>query len=220
VLEKQPRSRKSVSEPGLTATDHYENELLACGCSRIAGVDEAGRGPLAGPVVAAAVVLGRFSHPFIRDSKRLTSGRRDFIYDLIIEHADAVSWSVVDHTCIDRINIYNASRKAMCEAVTSLSPLPDHLLIDAMNLDLDLPQTSIIKGDSLSGSIAAASIVAKVTRDRLMLEYHDRYPVYGFDRHKGYPTARHREKLHQHGACPIHRSSFRPVREAYARSSR
>ena len=220
MLEKQPRSRKSVSKAIPTETDEFEKELLASGCSRIAGVDEAGRGPLAGPVVAAAVILGGFTHPWIRDSKKLTPKRRSAVYELIMENAAAVSWAGVDHKRIDTINIYNASREAMEKAVSGLSPEPDHLLIDAMKLDLDIPSTSIVKGDSLSISIAAASIVAKETRDRLMREYHRKYPVYGFDRHKGYPTALHRQLLLEHGPCPIHRRSFCPVREAYARSGR
>ena len=220
MLEKQPRSRKSASKPVPTETDYYEKKLQASGFRRIAGVDEAGRGPLAGPVVAAAVILGGFSHPWIRDSKKLTPKRRDAVYTMIMENAVAVNWASVGHRRIDRINIYNASREAMVEAVSGLALEPDHLLVDAMKLDVAIPSESIIKGDSLSDSIAAASIIAKVTRDRMMLEYHGRYPVYGFDAHKGYPTARHRKLLQEYGPCPIHRRSFRPVREAYARTGK
>jgi ribonuclease HII len=203
----------------------FENALSREGYRRIAGVDEAGRGPLAGPVVAAAVVLPpRFAAGDVNDSKQLTEKRRNFWYQRIYTESLAVGIGIVDALEIDRINILQASRLAMAMAVANLAPNPDFVLIDGnadlVNTDLDstglppaLPRQTLVKGDARSVSIAAASIVAKVTRDSLMKRYHMDYPLFGFDRHKGYPTAAHRAALADFGPCPIHRCSFRGVRE-------
>lgn len=179
----------------------------------IAGCDEAGRGPLAGPVVAAAVILPRnFEDPQIDDSKKLTAVLREKLFTVIIQSAVSYAFGIVDHETIDRINILNATKKAMHQAVMSLSPIPEVVLIDAVKIP-DLPvsyeQMPLIKGDTLSISIAAASILAKVRRDAIMREYHEKYPQYHFDQHKGYPTKLHRSCIQEHGPCPIHRMTFR-----------
>ncbi len=182
---------------------------------RVAGLDEAGRGPLAGPVVAAAVVLPTgFPVSDINDSKKLTSKKRERLFDHIYAHADAVGIGMIDALEIDRINILRASLSAMTLAVENLNPSPDFLLVDGkFSIPSEIPQLPIIKGDALSISISAASIVAKVTRDRMMKRYHQDYPQFGFDRHKGYPTRAHRDAIMQFGPCPIHRQSFRGVGE-------
>ena len=180
----------------------------------IAGVDEAGRGPLAGPVVVAAVILplGLFL-PRLNDSKKLSPKVRDALYDQIRDQAIAVGTAIIDEKTIDRINIYQATINGMYDAVFSLQPQPQKVLIDAVHLDrLPMPSLSIIKGDAKSASIAAASIIAKVTRDRLMDAYDKEYPVYGFARHKGYGTAEHVAAIRQYGPCPLHRQSFEPIR--------
>jgi ribonuclease HII len=177
----------------------------------IAGVDEAGRGPLAGPVVASAVILPKHYHnPYIDDSKKLTRKKRDDLYDVITTQAVSFGFGIIEPSVIDSINILNATKLAMERAIMSLKPLPEIVMIDALKLDsVSIEQLSLIKGDSISISIAAASILAKVKRDRIMLEYHRMYPVYRFDKHKGYPTELHRQRIRKHGACPIHRRSFR-----------
>jgi ribonuclease HII len=191
----------------------HERELDAGGCVRIAGVDEAGRGPLAGPVVAAAVILpwSRLIDG-VRDSKLIPPPEREQLYHRILEKAVAVGVGIVGARDIERINILQATIGAMEEAVSRLSVPPDALLIDAVPL-LRLPvlQRAIIGGDRLSYLIASASIVAKVVRDRLMDDYHVRYPRYGFDVHKGYGTPAHLDRLARYGACPIHRRTFRGV---------
>lgn len=176
----------------------------------IAGVDEVGRGPLAGPVVTAAVILPEdFSILGVNDSKKLSEKRRDELFDQIKEAAVAYSIGIRDNHDIDRINILEATKEAMTEAVRGLAVRPDHLLIDALTLkDVDIPQTGIVKGDANSVSIAAASILAKVTRDRMMVDYHETYPDYAFDKNKGYGTKAHYEGLDKAGASPIHRMSF------------
>ena len=178
----------------------------------VAGVDEVGRGSLFGPVVAAAVILDR-NHRIrgLRDSKLLLAERRDVLAPRIREHAVAWSVAAVDAARIDQINIYHASRLAMREAVMRLQPAADHLLIDALRLDSDLPQQAIIHGDALSASIAAASILAKVERDRLMCEWDAVFPEYGLASHKGYTTPRHLAALREYGPTPLHRQSFAPV---------
>ena len=193
----------------------FENKAHARGYCRVAGVDEAGRGPLAGPVVASAVILGdRIRLDGINDSKQLTAPRRLAAYQRICRDALAVGIGVIDAAIIDRINILQSALLAMEVAVAHLEPQADFLLIDGNHpTTLSLPQRTITKGDARSASIAAASIVAKVTRDRLMESYHTQYPVYGFDRHKGYPTRAHREAVRKHGGCPIHRFTFKGVRE-------
>lgn len=192
----------------------FEQAAEARGAERIAGIDEAGRGPLAGPVVAAAVVLPRDDTiPGLNDSKLLSQARRERLFDAIEQHAVSVAIGIVSPEVIDKINILQATRKAMTRAVSQLVPPPDHLLIDGpLVLDLDIPQEGIVKGDRLSVSVAAASIVAKVTRDRIMEELHRQYPEYGFDRHKGYGTKAHRQALQQHGPSPVHRMCFKGVR--------
>lgn len=183
---------------------------------RIAGVDEAGRGPLAGPVVAAAVILDP-GHPIdgLDDSKKLTARKRDVLFDSIREHASAFSIVEIGPEEIDRINILQATMVAMARAVAAIDPAPDHVRIDGNRLpDLGgISAEALVGGDGLCPAIGAASILAKVHRDRLMLAYHERWPEYGFDRHKGYPTRDHLAALDRHGPSPIHRKSFRPVQQ-------
>ncbi len=192
----------------------HEKKLRALGIARIAGIDEAGRGALAGPVVAAAAILPeRFRHKKLKDSKQLSADLREEIYGYLTSHPEIV-WAVgvVDHLEIDRINILRASHQAMRIAVAGLTSLPEHVLIDGLPVfPFPLPQTAIVDGDCLSLSIAAASVLAKVTRDRLMREFCARFPEYCFSQHKGYGTVLHLQKLHEHGPCPIHRRSFEPV---------
>lgn len=192
------------------ALHEYERQARAAGYRLIAGLDEAGRGPLAGPVVAAAVILPPdFVLPGLNDSKQVSPERRAELYDEII--GAAVAWGVgeADVEYIERENILRATYEAMRRAVTQMAIAPDFLLLDAVRLPgIDIPQRPIIRGDALSASIAAASIVAKVTRDRLMCRYDELYPGYGFARHKGYGTAEHWRALRRFGPCPIHRRSF------------
>lgn len=177
----------------------------------IAGVDEAGRGPLAGPVVAAAVILPEEIYiDGINDSKKLTPRKRELIYEDIKSKALSINFCCIDNDYIDKVNIHKATLEAMKRAVLGLSITPEILLIDALKLKgINIPQQSIIRGDSLSMSIAAASIVAKVERDRIMKSYDKIYPHYGFDKNKGYPTREHIEQIKKHGFSPIHRRSFR-----------
>jgi ribonuclease HII len=192
---------------------YYESGLWACGFSRVAGIDEAGRGPLAGPVIAAAVIF-RPDVPVIAgidDSKRLSARQRERLYDEIMSAAAAVGVGSASPEEIDRINILQATYLAMNRALERLKPPADHLLVDGRGLPQhQIPGRAIIKGDSSSMSIAAASIIAKVTRDRLMCDYHLQHPEYGFAVHKGYPTAAHIAALRRHGPCAIHRRSFHP----------
>lgn len=187
-----------------------EKELWDLGYRAIGGIDEAGRGPLAGPVVAACVVMPiDVEIDGIYDSKRLTPKKRDVMYDIIQKTALGIGIGWADHETIDDINILTATRCAMEMAVKSCNIELDYLLVDAVKLqNIDIPQRSIIKGDDLSQSIAAASIIAKVTRDREMEKWHDLYPEYGFNRHKGYGTKQHILAIGEHGLCPIHRRSF------------
>lgn len=193
----------------------FEHEARQQGFFHIAGVDEVGRGPLAGPVVSAAVIVPEdFAGTGVADSKRLSPGVRKRLYEEIYLHARAVGIGIVDPVEIDRINIFQASLTAMCMAVGNLAPAPDCLLVDGQYpIGVDLPQKTIIKGDSRSLSIAAASIVAKVTRDRIMELYGREFPEYGFSSHKGYPTKAHTAAIRDHGWCPIHRRSFKGVSE-------
>ncbi len=180
----------------------------------LAGTDEAGRGPLAGPVVAAAVILDPAAdYPGLDDSKKLTPAARDAAYDLIVARAVAWAWAAVEAPEVDRLNPLGAALLAMRRAVGQLTPAPAQVLVDGnQRPDLPVPAHTLVKGDGRSLSIAAASIVAKVTRDRMMLDWHTQYPQYGFDRHMGYGTKVHLEALRRHGPCPIHRLSFRGVR--------
>lgn len=191
----------------------YEKELYAQGIQLIAGVDEVGRGPLAGPVVAAAVILPKACKiPGLNDSKKIPKSKHKEIYEAVLQNAIAIGIGVKDNHVIDQVNIYEATKLAMMEAIGQLEPQPQHLLIDAMRLDLPIPQTSIIKGDANSLSIAAASIVAKVTRDQMMEEFDCEYPGYDFTQNAGYGTANHLAGLHKLGVTPIHRRSFEPVK--------
>ena len=191
----------------------YEKECYARGMELIAGVDEVGRGPLAGPVVAAAVILPKACKiPGLNDSKKIPKSKHKEIYEAVLQNAIAIGIGVKDNHVIDQVNIYEATKLAMMEAIGQLEPQPQHLLIDAMKLDLPISQTSIIKGDANSLSIAAASIVAKVTRDQMMEEFDCEYPGYDFTQNAGYGTANHLAGLHKLGVTPIHRRSFEPVK--------
>ena len=191
----------------------YEKELYAQGIQLIAGVDEVGRGPLAGPVVAAAVILPKNCKiPGLNDSKKIPKSKHQAIYQAVLDQAISVGIGVKDNHVIDQVNIYEATKLAMLEAIHELDPQPQHLLIDAMKLDLPISQTSIIKGDANSLSIAAASIVAKVTRDQMMAAYDQEYPGYDFAQNAGYGTTKHLEGLEKQGVSPIHRRSFEPIK--------
>lgn len=192
----------------------FEERLRAQGYQAICGVDEAGRGPLAGPVVAGAVILD-WTHPIVglNDSKQLSQATRERLFSEIKNHALAVGIGIVDQTTIDRINILEASRLAMMQAIRQLCIPPDAVLTDYMELpDLCVPVLALVHGDCRSASIAAGSIIAKVTRDRIMMEYASKYPEYGFYNHKGYPTKEHLAALKKWGPTPIHRLSFKPVK--------
>ena len=191
----------------------YEKELYAQGIDLIAGVDEVGRGPLAGPVVAAAVILPKACKiPGLNDSKKIPKSKHKEIYEAVLQNAISIGIGVKDNQVIDQVNIYEATKLAMMEAIGQLEPQPQHLLIDAMKLDLPIPQTNIIKGDANSLSIAAASIVAKVTRDQMMEEFDREYPGYDFAQNAGYGTAKHLAGLDKLGVTPIHRRSFEPIK--------
>jgi ribonuclease HII len=196
----------------LRCTLRYEKKAWEAGAVRVAGVDEVGRGSLFGCVVAAAVVLDPdYRVRGLRDSKLLLPERREVLAERIREHAVAWAVAAVDAAQIDQINIYQASRVAMREAVMRLAPAADHLLVDAVRLDCNLPQSAIIHGDALSASIAAASILAKVERDRMMCEWDAVFPAYGLASHKGYSTPQHLAALREFGPTPLHRQSFAPV---------
>lgn len=192
----------------------YERELYKNGIKYIAGVDEVGRGPLIGPVVSACVVLREnFIPEGLTDSKKLSEKKRDMFYDIIIENALGVGIGIVDACEIDKINIYEASKKSMILAIENCNCKIDHVLIDAMKLDINIPSTSIIKGDAKSISIAAASVIAKVTRDRMMYELDKKYPMYGFKDHKGYPTKKHVDALNKYGLIEGYRKTYGPVKD-------
>lgn len=194
----------------MTELWNYENRCWKAGYETVCGVDEAGRGPLAGPVCAAAVILPRgLDIPGLNDSKKLTAKRREALYDIITEQALAYGIAFASEQEIDEINILQATFLAMERAMAQLTPPPELALIDGnRSKDFGLPVRTIVKGDSLSASIAAASILAKVTRDRLMEQYDEQYPQYGFAVHKGYGTKRHYAALREYGPCPIHRQTF------------
>lgn len=193
----------------------FEKRLWAAGHSLVAGVDEAGRGPLAGPVVAAAVILPKdFRHDDVRDSKLLTAAKREEMAGLIEKVSLAWATARASEREIEEVNILQATFLAMGRAVEKLSPAPSFLLVDHVTVPgLEMPQRPITKGDRLSASIAAASILAKVSRDGIMKEYHERFPRYNFAGNKGYGTAEHRRAIAEHGPCPIHRRTFKGVRE-------
>jgi len=219
ALAKQLRARRHANQAEGQRLRHllkFETELQAQGFVHIAGVDEAGVGPLAGPVVAGAAILpAGYKLRELNDSKKLDEATRAQLAAQL--KTDALAWAVAQAEVaeIDRLNIYHASLLAMRRAVEALAQTPDFVLVDARTIPgINTPQRGIIKGDSLSASIAAASILAKTTRDALLLEYEQQYPGYGFAAHKGYPTPEHFQALRERGALPIHRRSFRPVREA------
>lgn len=204
----------------LTPDDIFECEAWTRGFRRVAGRDEVGCGPLAGPVVAAAVILPRRCRALIglRDSKRLSVEKREYYYQVITNVALGLGVGIVDAEIIDVVNIRQAARLAMEHALTQIAPSPDFLILDAIRLPrVVLEQRMIIKGDGLCMSVAAASVIAKVTRDRLMVAADRDYPQYGFVEHKGYATAEHLRRLRRYGPCPLHRQSFHPVHKATRR---
>jgi ribonuclease HII len=219
------KSEKDLNDLQVTTTSNertrieklllWERRLWSAGYCLVVGIDEAGRGPLAGPVVAAAVVFSPEPYiPNINDSKRISPKVRHELTLAIKKKALGVGIGVVDEKQIDRINIRQASLLAMQRAVQNLPLIPDYALVDGRDIPVLTSQArTLIKGDRVSFSIAAASIIAKVTRDQMMVDYHQIYPDYGFDRHKGYPTQRHLQAIQCHGTCPIHRCSFRPIRQ-------
>lgn len=192
----------------------YEKELYKNNIELIAGVDEVGRGPLIGPVVAAAVILPKnYLLKGLNDSKKLSEKKRDKFYDIIMRDAISVGVGIIDENKIDEVNIYQATKLAMKEAINNLNIKPEHVLIDAMPLELDIPTTSIIKGDAKSESIAAASVIAKITRDRMMYELDKKYPMYGFGSHKGYPTKKHIEAIYKYGLIDGYRKTYAPIKD-------
>ena len=212
ILRRYERAQKERER--LHAMYAYERAAAEAGRTIVAGVDEAGRGPLAGPVAVAAVILPQECHlPRLNDSKKLSAAVREALYDEIVNAAISYHVTLIDAETIDRMNILQATRMGMYEAIDALSPTPDEVLIDAVELPkLTMPSNSIIKGDAKSASIAAASILAKVTRDHLMEQYDTEYPNYGFAKHKGYGTQEHIDAIRKYGVCPIHRKSFEPIR--------
>ncbi|HEL2505058.1 TPA: ribonuclease HII [Streptococcus suis] len=218
IKKRQKELEKEAAEDArLEAMLFYEKALYENGVELIAGIDEVGRGPLAGPVVAAAVILPKGCKiRYLNDSKKIPKSKHEAIYNEIIENAVAVGVGVKDAAVIDQINIYEATKLAMLEALGQLSQEPEHLLIDAMKLDTSIPQISIIKGDANSLSIAAASIVAKVTRDKMMADYDKEFSGYGFAKNAGYGTAEHLEGLNKLGITPIHRKTFEPIKSMVA----
>ena len=192
----------------------YEKELYKSGCKYIGGVDEVGRGPLIGSVVAACVILPfDFALEGLTDSKKLSEKKRDEFYKIIWDKATSIGIGIVDEKVIDEVNIYEATKIAMKKAISDTNIKPDHVLIDAMPLDIDVPTTSIITGAAKSISIAAASVIAKVTRDRMMYELDKIYPMYGLASNKGYGTKKHIEAIKKYGITKYHRLSFKPVSE-------
>ena len=199
----------------------YEQKLYKSGYNLIAGVDEVGRGPLVGPVVACAVILPKnYQLEGLTDSKKLSEKKRNYYYDIILKDAISIGIGEVSAKEIDEINIYQASRKAMQIAISKLKVKPDYILSDAMQLDGEIPCMSIIHGDLLSISISAASVVAKVTRDRMMIELDKKYPKYEFKNHKGYPTKKHLENLEKYGVLENYRFTYKPVRDLIEKERR
>lgn len=192
----------------------YEKELIKKGITLIAGIDEVGRGPLVGPVVAACVILPlNYQLPGLTDSKKLSEKKREEFYKIIMEDAISVGIGIIDENIIDEINIYEATKLAMKQAIANLNVQPEHLLIDAMPLEVDIPSTSIIKGDIKSISISAASVIAKVTRDRMIDSLGEQYPYYNFKKNKGYPTKEHLAAINQYGIIKQHRKTYGPIRD-------
>lgn len=190
----------------------YEKELYKKGLNFIAGIDEVGRGPLCGPVVACACILPKnYQLDGLNDSKKISEKKREELYEILIKDALSYGIGIISPKRIDEINILEATKEAMKEAVNNLDIKPEHLLIDAVKLDIDINSTSIIKGDAKSASIAAASIIAKVTRDRMMIELSEMYPEYGFEKHKGYGTKAHIEAVKKFGVKDFYRFTFAPI---------
>ena len=190
----------------------YEDELYEKGINLIGGIDEVGRGPLIGPVVTACVILPKdYVLMGLTDSKKLSEKKREKFYDILVKDAISIGIGVVDEKEIDKLNIYQATKKAMAEAVENMKIKPEHILVDAMPLELDIPTTSIIKGDAKSITIAAASVIAKVTRDRMLDELDKIYPMYDLKHNKGYPTKKHLEAISKYGITKYHRLSYGPV---------
>lgn len=192
----------------------YESKLIGMGVKLIGGIDEVGRGPLVGPVVAACVILPiNYTLKGLNDSKKLTAKQREKFYKILLNDAISIGIGMVFEEEIDDINIYEATKKAMKMAINNMSIKPEHVLIDAMKLDITIPSTPIIKGDSKSLSIAAASVIAKVTRDQMLDELDKKYPMYDFCHNKGYPTKKHLEAIQKYGIIKEHRKSYGPVRD-------
>ena len=190
----------------------YERKLKEKGVNLIAGVDEVGRGPLVGPVVAACVILpDNYSLDGLTDSKKLSEKKREYFYDEIMRQAISVGVGIISEKIIDEVNIYEATKLAMKDAINNMKVKPEHILIDAMPLDIDIPTTSIIKGDLKSITISAASVIAKVTRDRMLDELDEKYPMYDFKKNKGYPTKKHMDAIDEYGIIDEHRRSYAPV---------
>ena len=193
----------------------YEKKYYNLGYNLIAGVDEVGRGPLVGPVVAASVILPKdYDLPGLTDSKKLSEKKRDYFYDIIMKDALSVGLGIIDNNTIDEINIYEATKKAMIDAINNLSIKPDIVLTDAMKLDINIESVPIIKGDLKSITISAASVIAKVTRDRMMQELHEKYPFYNFKNNKGYPTKDHIKAIEEHGILKEHRKTYAPIKNS------
>ena len=206
---KPPLSKNNISRQRTVNLSQFENKLAAMGYRLIAGCDEVGRGALAGPVMACMLILPvGFTYPGIDDSKKLSAGKRESLNKILTQNAIDYAVTAIDENIIDEINILEATRRAMENAYYALKIKPDYLFIDAMTLSLPIATESIIGGDALSISIASASIIAKVTRDNLMIKLHGKYPEYGFDKNKGYGTKTHIEAIKKYGATPIHRLSF------------
>ena len=190
----------------------YENELYEKGINLIGGIDEVGRGPLIGPVVTACVILPKdYVLEGLTDSKKLSEKKREKFYDILMKDAISIGIGIVDEKEIDKVNIYQATKEAMKDAVDNMKVKPEHILVDAMPLELDIPTTSIIKGDAKSITIAAASVIAKVTRDRMLYELDKIYPMYDLKHNKGYPTKKHLEAISEYGITKYHRLSYAPV---------
>lgn len=197
----------------------YERELREKGITLIAGVDEVGRGPLVGPVVAACCILPEtFQLDGLTDSKKLSEKKRDYFFEEIKKQAISYGIGIIDEKKIDEVNIYEATKLAMKEAINNMSVKPEHILIDAMPLELDIPTTSIIKGDLKSITISAASVLAKVTRDRMLVELDEKYPMYDFKKNKGYPTKKHLQAIEEFGIIDEHRRSYGPVADYVAKN--
>ena len=223
LLENKKKDKKLLNKLDLILCSkdnyRYEAKLKEKGIKLIAGVDEVGRGPLVGPVVAACVILPeKFNLDGLTDSKKLSEKKRDEFYDSIMEQAISVGVGIIDEKKIDEVNIYEATKLAMRQAINNCSVKPEHILIDAMPLDLDIPTTSIIKGDLKSITISAASVIAKVTRDRMLYELDKKYPMYDFKNNKGYPTKKHLDAINFYGIIDEHRRSYGPVSDYLDRS--